>query len=708
MDAAQTEYEGLGPGSHTLLGIPGGGKTNTLLRRVARLVREGHLTDFLLLTYSKDAAAELIRVGADVSPGLFTRENTRTMHALSRQLVTHMDSIPEFVKTNVSTYVWAMHDALKTEEGRAQARETWGGVQAMFVDEAQDLNALQYETLTSLADAIGTSWIEMVGDPDQNIYASMQKSSSTYLLAHADLRGGTSVRLTSNFRSTNQIVAFANRMRPSAVAPEDVMVPALATEGPEPEIVTGLPEANCHAAVARIQALIDEGTPKEDIAVLGMVRFAESRIVPGLIQNAGLTLMANLLHDANIPFVVHFSEFGNNDETGDRDSAHKVAGHVSLLTTYTSKGLAWPHVLSMNFNLYPKGFVQDSDGDDEAAGVDRLCYVAVTRARKTLTLFVNTGPMSKKADWAPPRLMPGVPQPVAQPVAQQTRPRDDKVSSDMGVRDFICKLMQLNNGQFEYELLRRLTDAGGLTVTLIPHETKPRPKLPDSDHNDSALLGTAAEFLAVRAAMGHDEFVDTFLIPPAKKKHMKSPSLRVIMNYQRHVLAVASEDPVKAVWRHVLYEHQLKSETRYRMQNPGHGRNTANLGILRKLLPSLEAQGRAFTSVIGHPLFHQKDLSRVIPHTDNRMYTGRADIIYISTMDGCPIVCELKLTQDTFNFRNVLQLLLYAHADGIRSDARLLLWNLHHDTVNEVLHDWNVMEDWLIDVVQTKMYRKKN
>ena len=42
-----------------------------------------------------------------------------------------------------------------------------------------------------LADAIGTSWIEMVGDPDQNIYASMQKSSSTYLLAHADLRGGT-------------------------------------------------------------------------------------------------------------------------------------------------------------------------------------------------------------------------------------------------------------------------------------------------------------------------------------------------------------------------------------------------------------------------------------------------------------------------------------------------------------------------------------
>ena len=61
MEASQRRYVALPPGAHTLLGIPGGGKTKTVVSRVARLVADGVLArdGFLLVSYSKDAAEEL-------------------------------------------------------------------------------------------------------------------------------------------------------------------------------------------------------------------------------------------------------------------------------------------------------------------------------------------------------------------------------------------------------------------------------------------------------------------------------------------------------------------------------------------------------------------------------------------------------------------------------------------------------------------------
>jgi len=705
-DRAQEEYVALPPGRHALVGIPGGGKTSTLLRRVARVVRDGLLPadGFLLLTFSKDAAGELIRAGAKYTlppegEPLFTRDNTSTMHALGRRVVKGLDAVSEFVKTNVSTYVFALNDALTTEEGRAAARAEFVNVRAMFVDEAQDLNAPQHDAIVRLAEALGVEWVEMIGDPDQTIYAGMQQSSARYLLEE---RGGTTVRLTSNFRSTAAIVAFANALRPSDVAPEDAMVAAReAREGPAPlAVAAGGPDANVGALVRRICEMRDAGTPLGDIVVLGPVKKTTNE--KGGIRNAGLTLVANALDQAGVPFAVHFDEVGEGEDDSNRDAATIVPGRVSLLTIHGSKGLAWPHVMVVNFNRHPQGFNKTDRAG--AAEADRLLYVAATRARETLTVFMNTGVMgvlkykATQAQWEPPRRMPpeywpaGYAAPALAPDGKEGGEAERPLERDLPVLKFIGAVLKRDAGAMEYTALRALSD--GLTMSLV--RTFPgKPEWRDVDRNDYALLGSAAELLTMRAATHPDDFLAGLRDPRHVPSRHADPNLYEVHDDHAAYLDPFADDPVRMVWKHVAYKHQLKNETRYRRRDE-YGRETANVKRLQKMLPFLEAQGRAFRTVLGADPCFQVGFTRCLPLSDDPVYHGVVDVL---GRDNPPTFCELKLSKDRFRFKSVLQLLLYAHTTftpAVR--PRLLLWNLELGTVHEVGHDWERMEAWLHEV----------
>jgi len=81
------------------------------------------------------------------------------------------------------------------------------------VDEAQDLNRLQYEFVRALAGSEDSN-IMMVGDPDQMIYG-FNGSSSLYLCESfvADYTPKTFL-LTENYRSSRAVIRAANRLRP--------------------------------------------------------------------------------------------------------------------------------------------------------------------------------------------------------------------------------------------------------------------------------------------------------------------------------------------------------------------------------------------------------------------------------------------------------------------------------------------------------------
>jgi DNA helicase-2/ATP-dependent DNA helicase PcrA len=157
------------------------------------------------------------------------------------------------------------------------------------VDEYQDTNRLQEDLLRLwLGDRRDLC---VVGDPDQTIY-SFTGASSDYLLTFADrYPGARVVRLGQNYRSTPQVIGLANRLIPGRE------LRSTSTDGPMPELVPHADgDAELAAVVARIEALLAEGVPVTEIAIL--VR-----------TNAQLVGFEAALTAAEIPFTVRGIRF---------------------------------------------------------------------------------------------------------------------------------------------------------------------------------------------------------------------------------------------------------------------------------------------------------------------------------------------------------------------------------------------------------------
>ena len=149
------------------------------------------------------------------------------------------------------------------EGALTQVRERY---QAFTVDEYQDVNLLQQTLLDR--------WLGerdelcAVGDDYQSIYA-FTGASPEYLLAmpsrfsHAKV-----IRLEDNYRSTPEVLEFANRLVPRLGGAEKVLR-ATRPEGPEP-ITRSFSGPGLESAfvVERVRELHGQGTPYEEMAIL--------------------------------------------------------------------------------------------------------------------------------------------------------------------------------------------------------------------------------------------------------------------------------------------------------------------------------------------------------------------------------------------------------------------------------------------------------
>ncbi len=168
--------------------------------------------------------------------------------------------------------------------GLVRARYAW-----FSVDEYQDTNPLQ-EALLRL-------WVGdrrdlcVVGDPDQTIY-TFTGASADYLTAFAERwPDARVVRLTTNYRSTPQVLALANRL----IAGKELT--SVAAAGPEPQIAAATTgETELAAVVAAIRRLLANGVAPTEIAIL--VR-----------TNAQLVPIEAALARAGLPFTVRGTRF---------------------------------------------------------------------------------------------------------------------------------------------------------------------------------------------------------------------------------------------------------------------------------------------------------------------------------------------------------------------------------------------------------------
>ena len=243
---------------------------------------------------------------------------------------------------------------------------------ALFVDETQDMNPLQFQLLAQMAG--DDPDLFCVGDPNQSIYGF--NGANPQLLNDVVRTWPDTVvlDLTRNHRSTDAIVAVANTLlEPGArgLMPVD-------DEGELPLVRAYDTDEDEAAHVATWLTLHHRpGSPWKSMGVLART-------------NAQLDVIADALERQDIPFERRGADHGpssdlNPEEWKKRELEIAALDAVALSTIHRSKGLEFQHVVVVgcaegqlpNYNATTPA---------ELAEEARLAYVALSRAERTLLL----------------------------------------------------------------------------------------------------------------------------------------------------------------------------------------------------------------------------------------------------------------------------------------------------------------------------------
>jgi len=186
----------------------------------------------------------------------------------------------------------------------------------IHVDEYQDTNHVQY-ILTKLLAEHGKN-IAVVGDIDQNIYSWRGASIKNILDFEKDYPNAKIVLLEENYRSTQTILAVANRIIEKNKFRREKTLFTKNAEGAKVGLYTSYDEVDEGMFVSlKAKQLIESGVPPREIAVLFRANF-QSRV----LEEAFLS--------ADVPYQVLGTRFFERKEVKD------VIAYVrAALTTFT-------------------------------------------------------------------------------------------------------------------------------------------------------------------------------------------------------------------------------------------------------------------------------------------------------------------------------------------------------------------------------------
>jgi DNA helicase-2/ATP-dependent DNA helicase PcrA len=313
------------------------------------------------------------------------------------------------------------------------------------VDEYQDISPLQHALLDTW---LGNhSDLCVVGDPNQTIYSFTGATSEFLQNFGSRYPDANVIQLTRNYRSTQQIVSFANRL-----TTESTIVEPLRSEGEiglAPRMLSFATVSDeCAALASAIRTKLDQGVKPSDIAVLYRVNGQSEAIEHALtqagidyqvrggerffnrpeIQTAIRAVRAEAVSPSEKPLyqVVSdicrslgwqtqqptekgsarekweslnsflaitdelaegstVSDFAKELDERQRSQHEPVKAAVTLSTMHAAKGLEWDLVFVVGLT---EGYlpITYANTDSEIREEQRLLYVALTRARVELTL----------------------------------------------------------------------------------------------------------------------------------------------------------------------------------------------------------------------------------------------------------------------------------------------------------------------------------
>ena len=290
------------------------------------------------------------------------------------------------------------------EDGAEAAASIRRSIGWLTVDEYQDVSPLQHRLMRLwLGDNRNVC---VVGDPAQTIY-SFAGASSYDLLRFGDEFGplAADVSLATDYRSTPQIVAYANRVLAASPDRGEYLRLRSAREGGRriERTVYETDDEEARGVALRIRRLVDAGENPSDCAVLTRIN-AQQPVVCAALHHEGFgyrvkrdngwasaSPVADMDMAAKLAMMETLRERDESHEDArgaGADEARRLAarlGRVTVSTVHASKGLEFKHVFVVGCSegLMPYGSPQPGDGLEEER---RLMYVAVTRAEDTLHL----------------------------------------------------------------------------------------------------------------------------------------------------------------------------------------------------------------------------------------------------------------------------------------------------------------------------------
>ncbi len=182
---------------------PGSGKTKVLVHKLASLLlmEDVKHEQILMLTFSRAAATEFKKRLLDLIGNVANFIEIKTFHSYCFDLLGRVGSLEkskEILKATIE----------KIENKDVEINRITKTV--LVIDEAQDMDADEYDLLNALIARNEDMRVIAVGDDDQNIY-EFRGSSSKYMEKLITERNATKHELIINYRSKNNLVEFTNR-----------------------------------------------------------------------------------------------------------------------------------------------------------------------------------------------------------------------------------------------------------------------------------------------------------------------------------------------------------------------------------------------------------------------------------------------------------------------------------------------------------------
>jgi hypothetical protein len=392
-------------GSFKVLAAAGSGKTSTMSFLVKDEIDSGRAreSEICFITFTRFAADQIKRKISTIM-----KRNTQVMygtfHATMYRLLNKAGiSPPEpegLYDARMEEGVKFFIDLMTKRDPRLiKVLQTY---KVLIVDEFQDLDESQFDFVRQFKEIQPNLRVIAIGDLAQNIYRFRGTSNEflrTYI--HQIVPDLTSFRLTTNFRSSQKILGFVNKIFKEEIKNKQILPMRPYSGSTVGQNIKYYEYAKCPGK--------GTGEYEELVAttLLPILTYAKKHeksvcLIFPIMKCASFQIITGLLRkfSRESDYSFDFHQITKEDETCSTVEFSYNPKHrsspVQASTIHGSKGLEWDIVGLIDFSdkLYEiKGIEEDSESF--VAEKTNLAYVAITRAAEELYIFANANKMGR-------------------------------------------------------------------------------------------------------------------------------------------------------------------------------------------------------------------------------------------------------------------------------------------------------------------------